>query len=222
VKEGRGLFFLALFAVSMAYLEAAVVVYLRRLYYPENLLSLFPLKFWEPSDLALEMGREAATLVMLLAVAALAVRGKARVFAAFAFLFGAWDLMYYFWLKALLRWPVGWLEWDILFLIPWAWLGPWPAPALVALILCLWGGWITGTGRSPRFGPAAATLSTAGVALLLAAFLLPAFPLLSGGPEALAAFVPAVFPWGYYAAGAALLSAGLLMTLAAEGKGTAW
>ena len=84
----------------MAYLEAAVVVYLRRLYYPENPLALFPLRVWSPADLFVELGREVSTVAMILAAAALAERGGMRVFAAFAFVFGVWDVFYYLWLKA--------------------------------------------------------------------------------------------------------------------------
>src|SRR4029450_9032556 len=76
------------YAVAMAYLESAIVVYLRRLYYPQGLsfpLSIadieglrhlmarqpvfdFPLAIIDTPTLLLELGREAATMVMLAAV----------------------------------------------------------------------------------------------------------------------------------------------------------
>src|SRR5205814_8206179 len=59
---------------------------------------------------------------------------RARAFGAFLYVFGIWDIAYYAWLKLLLGWPTQWLEWDVLFLIPWPWLGPWLAPALVSLL----------------------------------------------------------------------------------------
>jgi hypothetical protein len=43
----------------MAYLESAVVVYLRALYYPRGFT--FPLAPMPPGMVAIEMGREAAT-----------------------------------------------------------------------------------------------------------------------------------------------------------------
>ena len=50
---------LLLYAVAMGYLEAAVVVYLRALYYPEGFS--FPLVPMESRLVAIEIGREAAT-----------------------------------------------------------------------------------------------------------------------------------------------------------------
>ncbi len=41
---------LTLYAVAMALLESAVVVYMRRLYYPDNPLDLFPLQFLSSYD----------------------------------------------------------------------------------------------------------------------------------------------------------------------------
>lgn len=43
------------------------------------------------------------------------------------------DIFYYVWLKVLLDWPESFLSWDILFLIPIAWLGPVLAPVLCGL-----------------------------------------------------------------------------------------
>ncbi|MHB2155232.1 hypothetical protein ACX8XN_12690 [Calditrichota bacterium GD2] len=119
------------FAIAMGYLEAAVVVYLRLLYYPEGFQ--FPLKII-PTDVAIvELGRELSTIVMLW-FAARTFNGRFRErFIIFIFMFGVWDLFYYFWLKVLLNWPASWLEWDILFLIPAPWIGPWLAPALVSI-----------------------------------------------------------------------------------------
>jgi len=197
----------------MGCLEAAVVVYLRRIHYPDNPLALFPMKTWSMEDLLMEIVREAATVAMILAAAALAERGKTRIFAAFAFVFGVWDLAYYFWLKVLLGWPVSWTEWDILFLIPWAWLGPWLAPAAVAALLAIWGGGVVWSAGECRFGPYSAALFGGGCLLVLTAFLRPAFPLLSQGPEGLPSFRPGNFPWHLYFAGLALMAAGLLGTV---------
>lgn len=217
--KGR-LAWLSLFAVAMAYLEAAVVVYLRRIYYPEDPLTLFPLKVWAPSELFIELGREAATVVMILGAASLAARGGIRVLAAFSFVFGLWDIFYYLWLKVLLGWPVTLMEWDILFLIPWAWLGPWPAPVIIAVLLVAWGGRVLAVDRPCRFDGRAMVLAGVGTTLLLISFLQPAFGLLGGGRLAVADFVPGGFWWGAYIPGILLMGAGLEATFRATVRET--
>ena len=149
----RTVLWLGVYAAAMAWLEAAVVVYLRRLYYPDDQLTLFPMRLWRTSDLVVEIGREAATIVMILAVALLAVPGRTRRTAAFLYVFGVWDLFYYLWLKLALGWPVSWADWDILFLIPWAWLAPWFTPAVAALLFALWGGGVLASGGGDRYPP---------------------------------------------------------------------
>ncbi len=126
---------LSVFAVCFALVEAAVVVYLRQLYYPEGFS--FPLKALPDSTLWIEMLREAATLVMLFSAGALAGRGAWQKFAFFMYAFGLWDIFYYVWLKVFLNWPEGLLTADILFLLPVAWWGPVLAPVIVALSLCI-------------------------------------------------------------------------------------
>lgn len=109
------------FAVSMAFVEAAVVIYLRRIV-GEG--SVFPMKEIPPLLLVVEVGREAATIVMLLSVAFLSFRGGTRRMGAFLLLFAVWDVSYYLWLRAAIGWPAGILDWDVLFLIPLPWVGP--------------------------------------------------------------------------------------------------
>jgi hypothetical protein len=123
----------AIFATAFGVVEGAVVVYLRELYYPEGFA--FPLKEMKPKVLAIEIVREAATLVLLLGVAMVAQRRPVRRFAVFAFCFGVWDITYYLALKAFLGWPESLLTMDILFLIPLPWTGPVVAPVLVSLAL---------------------------------------------------------------------------------------
>ncbi len=133
------LLWLTLFGLAFGYIEAAVVVYLREFLYPAgftiDLLTPRP-----PRILWTEVGREFATLLLLLSVARLAVVGGLRRFGVFAFCFGVWDLMYYLVLKVILDWPASLLDWDILFLIPAPWTAPVLAPVLVALALVFAGG----------------------------------------------------------------------------------
>lgn len=205
----RNFVLLCVYAIAMAYVEAALVVDLRSVYYPGNPLSVFPLAVLSRRDLIIELVREFATLVMIGAVAWLAARQAMRVFAAFVYLFGVWDIFYYVWLKLMIGWPVHWLQWDILYLIPWPWFGPWITPVLVATLLAAWGAWALLSASEPRFTRGARVAFGAGIALVLAAFLWTGWPLLDGGDSAFKGFVPAHFPWALFAPGYALLALGL-------------
>jgi hypothetical protein len=126
----RILFNYTIFSIAMAYLESAVVVYLRLIYYPNGFN--FPM-VTIPLPIALtEIGREVATIVMLWFLARLAARNRKELIAMFLYNFAVWDIFYYVWLKVLLDWPAGWTDWDILFLIPLPWIAPWLAPALIS------------------------------------------------------------------------------------------
>ena len=127
------LLYVTLFAIAMAYLESAVVVYLRMLYYPNGFT--FPLVEIPSIIWIIETGREAATMVMLFTVSGFLANNKREWFAYFAFTFGVWDIFYYLWLKVFLDWPASLLDWDILFLIPLPWVGPVLAPILISLSL---------------------------------------------------------------------------------------
>jgi hypothetical protein len=130
----RRLFWLSLLAIAMAQLEAAVVVYLRKVYYPDGFE--FPLVIIRDRIAAIEIGREAATVVMLFALAKLySARDRWRQYAAFLWAFGIWDIFYYVWLWIMLRWPSSLLDWDVLFLIPLPWVGPVLAPVLIAVVM---------------------------------------------------------------------------------------
>jgi hypothetical protein len=204
---------LFVFAIAMAFLEAAVVVHLRALYYPDHPLMILPLRLPPASALRIELARELATLVMILCAACLAEKSFVRVFAAFLFVFGLWDIFYYIWLKLVLGWPVSWLEWDVLFLIPWAWFAPWIAPAAVALLFTVWGAWALATAARPRFTLISGILFVAGAALVLAAFLSPGFALLARGVEGFRDYRPDNFSWGVFVPGYLAMLLGLIRTV---------
>jgi hypothetical protein len=206
----RNMIWLFLFAISMAYVEAALVIHLRSLYYPDNPLSIFPLALMSHRDLAIELAREFASMVMVLTAALLAERSLMRVFAAFVFVFGLWDTFYYVWLKVMIGWPTSWLEWDVLFLIPWPWFGPWITPVLVALLFSLWGGWILLSPARHRFTRAAMALFLFGILLTLVSFLLPAAALLPYGEEAFRGYEPVGFSWGLFLVGYLFMATSLL------------
>jgi hypothetical protein len=114
----------------MGFLEAAVVVYLRQLYYPEGFT--FPLRFTALEEVSIEYLREISTIVMLFSIGIIAGRNFYERLSYFLFCFGIWDIFYYVWLKVLLNWPPSFLTWDILFLIPVVWAGPVLAPIICA------------------------------------------------------------------------------------------
>lgn len=130
------LFWVTIFAIAMGFLEATVVVYLRKLYYPNGFV--FPLKgFIDPNILAVEWVREFATIVMLLALGFIAGKKIYEKLAYFIFAFGIWDIFYYISLKTTLNWPRSFSTWDILFLIPWPWIGPVIAPVICSIIMMI-------------------------------------------------------------------------------------
>ena len=108
-------------------------MYIRAIYYPDE-FSL-PLVILEPSIAAIEVGREVATVVMLLGVTALVSADRWEWFLTFYLSFGILDLFYYVWLWVFLRWPPPLLTWDVLFLVPVPWVGPVLAPLLVSVAL---------------------------------------------------------------------------------------
>ncbi|MGH2644061.1 MAG: hypothetical protein ACRDE2_08940 [Chitinophagaceae bacterium] len=124
-----------LFSIAMGYLESAVVVYLRDIYYPDGFV--FPLKSIRTRDLIVELFREAATLVMLVGIGILSGRTRIQRFAFFLMTFGILDIFYYIFLKIILGWPTSFMTWDILFLLPVLWVGPVLAPILLSLSMIL-------------------------------------------------------------------------------------
>jgi hypothetical protein len=124
---------LTLFSIDMGFMETVVLVYLRKLYNPDGFS--FPLVSMDSTILAVEFLREAATLIMLLAIGILAGKTASQKFAFFIFCFAIWDLFYYVFLKVVLDWPESFFTWDILFLIPVPWVGPVIAPCIVSLTM---------------------------------------------------------------------------------------
>ena len=129
----KTLLYLTLFSIAMAFLESAVVVYLRIIYYPEGFD--FPLAPIDASVAVTEILRELATMIMLLTVSIIAGKNFRQRFAYFIFCFGVWDIFYYVFLYLLLGWPESLLTWDILFLIPVTWTGPVIVPVIVSLTM---------------------------------------------------------------------------------------
>ncbi len=131
---------LCIFAIAMGFLESAVVIYLRELYYPGGFQ--FPLQIIPKNIAMVELCRELATIIMLIGIAYLSGKSKLTRFGYFLIVFAIWDLFYYIFLFLFLGWPQSLFTWDILFLIPVPWTGPVLAPCLVSLGMIVFGSFI--------------------------------------------------------------------------------
>lgn len=194
---------MSVFAFSFALVECAVVIYLRRLYYPEGFA--LPLRPMPPDISRVEIFREAATIFMLGAVAVAAGKGAVQKFAYFMFLFGTWDVFYYVWLWIFTGWPGSFFTPDLLFLVPAAWWGPVLAPLIVAATLCAASVIIirlgeTGVRLVPKWHDVA--LATSGVLTILYAFMSDSAVLTAGKP-------PPPFKWVLFGLGETLAVAAL-------------
>jgi hypothetical protein len=207
MRTWRLLPWLIIYAVAMGYVESAVVVYLRAIYYPQGFA--FPLAPMSPDMVAVEIAREVATLVMLLGVAMLAGTERWDRFLAFCVSFGVWDLFYYVWLWLLLGWPPSLLTWDVLFLIPVPWIGPVLAPAVVSSALVIGGLLLLrkgARGEPLRFPVPLRILLLTGGLLVLSAFVL-------DYRIALRQMEPPSFRWGLFGTGVALGVVALVLAL---------
>ena len=134
------------FALAFGFVEAAVVVYLRAAVgflpgangAPEirRFSATDPqvpsLTGFPPSLLTIEVLREAATMLMLLCTALLAAPRARERWAVFLWAFAIWDITYYVFLWATVRWPGSLRDLDVLFLIPVPWLSQIWFPLLVS------------------------------------------------------------------------------------------
>lgn len=191
----KRLFWLSVWGVACGYIEAAIVIYLRRIYYPDGFT--FPVVIIEPGIAVVELIREAVTLIFLWAVAALAYRSLQCRVAVFMFLFGIWDIFYYIFLKIFLNWPESISTWDILFLLPLPWVGPVWAPVLVSVGLIYAGTIILyrdEKGTTMILGRSFWILEIIAGTVIVLSFLIP-------GHVVWSQTVPTHFPWYLFWAG---------------------
>src|SRR2546425_657713 len=138
-----------LYAAAMAYVEAAVVLYLRTMVDRLDPYQSPPVTL--PDHLVrAEMVREVATLIMLFAVGWLAGRTWRSRLGYTLVAFGVWDILYYVYLVPLSGWPRSLLDWDILFLLPLPWWGPVLAPVSIAVLMVLGGTLVSRFDRPER------------------------------------------------------------------------
>ncbi len=152
----KKLFFLAIFAIAFAFVEASVAFYLRQLTEFESihvmsnfkvLLDLKAITFILPGSPVLnsteigrvEIFREAATIIMLAGVALIVGKNRKQRWGAFLIAFSLWDLFYYVFLRVITNWPTSLFDIDIFFLIPVPWVGPVITPIILSTFLFIWG-----------------------------------------------------------------------------------
>ncbi len=195
---GRTIAAVALYSLAMAYLEAAVVVYLRGALGLQT-SNVFPVDMsGGAGQLAwIELGREFATLLMIGAVGWIAGRSPLERLAWAAVVFGIWDIGYYVWLWIFSGWPTGIDTWDLLFLLPVPWAGPVWAPVLVSLGLIGFG--LAIVIRLRHGGPMLMDRRRFAVLLLAGLVVIVSFTLNAG--VVMAGGVPASFAWPVFLLG---------------------
>lgn len=196
------------YAAAMAWVESAVVFYLRRMVDRIEPYQANPLPV--AGDIgAAELVRELATVVMLFAVGWLAGRLPRARFGYFVAAFGVWDILYYVFLVPLTGWPHSLLDWDILFLIPLPWWGPVLAPVLIAVLMITGGIVLAHNDERPEPdlwpGPWACRLAGAGVVLALYVFMADALRALRHG-ESIQQVLPVSFHWPLFLVALALMA----------------
>ena len=191
----KQLLWLTVWGVAFGYMEAAVVVYLRAIYYPEGFV--FPLVRIEDRIMLTEVLREAVTLLILWATVSLTYKRLQSRFAVFFVLFGIWDIFYYIFLKLLLNWPGSINTWDILFLIPAPWVGPVWAPVIVSIGFIYTGTTILFHNQKKRFfyfNRRFILLELFSALLIILSFMIP-------GSSMLEEHTPMHFPWTLFLTG---------------------
>ena len=205
----------ALFAVAFAWVESAVVFYLRthvdRLEpYQANPLPLI-------GDLGpVELVRELATMIMLLTVGMLAGKTWRARMAYTALAFGLWDIFYYVFLKVMYGWPRSLLDWDILFLIPLPWWGPVLAPVLIASLMVLWGTFVTQFEHTPPPGLSNVRvwlLAFIGMAIALYVFMVDALRVADQSVAVISQVLPTQFNWMLFLVALTLMAAPVIREL---------
>jgi len=140
-----------LFAIGFGFVEAAVVIYLRAavgllpgyggalsdvaqlssdIYRQAEILGHLPYNL-----LALEISREAATMIMMVGISILAVKGHRERWGIFFWTFAVWDIIYYASLYTTIGWPSSLTDLDVLFLFPAPWFSQVWFPILISLLM---------------------------------------------------------------------------------------
>jgi hypothetical protein len=153
----------------------------------------------QTQTLAVEIGREAATIIMLAAIA-LTIARNAENGPPPSSSPSASGITFYIFLKVLLDWPASLFTWDILFLIPVPWVGPVLAPVLVSIVMIAAGVLhLRGQahGKPVRIGAAHWSGILLGATVIVISFAMDYAHIMQGG-------LPRQFNWWVFATGLAL------------------
>jgi hypothetical protein len=201
-----------LYAIAMAWVESAVVYYMRRMIDRIEPYQPYPLPVVGGLGTA-ELVREAATLIMLLTVGILAGRNWRSRWGYALIAFGVWDIFYYVFLIPLTGWPNSLLDWDILFLLPLPWWGPVLAPVLIASLMIVWGSVVVlGSDEQVLSAPGwkAWSLTGTGIVLALYVFMADSLRVANQGVDALRNLLPAQFNWPLFLVALILMASPVL------------
>jgi hypothetical protein len=190
-------FIVVVYAIAMAWVESAVVFYLRHM--------IDRIEPHQPDPFPIvggfgwvELIREFSTMVMLLTVGMLAGRRWRERIGYSVVAFGVWDIFYYVFLKMMCGWPHSLLDWDILFLLPMPWWGPVLTPVMISLLMIFWGTLATQfehTGTPVLSNARVWVLNFAGVILALYVFMADTLAAAPRGLKAVCDVVPEKFNW---------------------------
>lgn len=213
-----------IFGIAFGFLEAIVVVYLRKIYYPEGFS--FPLTLLEPEMIKIEIFRELMTIIMLASIGWILGKKFGERFSFFIFTFAVWDIFYYIGLKLFLNWPENLLTWDVLFLIPITWVGPVLAPVICSLgmiIIALIYIYVGEKNYEIKFSVYHLVLISVGVLIIIYTFIYDYFTLMTENNfwsdwanlvdnekfwQVVQNFVPTKFKWIEFSIGCALIAIG--------------
>ena len=205
-------FIVVAFALAMAWMESATVYYLRTL--------VGRLEPYQPNPLPIqgvlsqvELVREAATLLMLLAVGMLAGRTWRARWGYAAVAFGMWDIFYYLFLRLMCGWPGSLFDWDVLFLLPLPWWGPVLAPVSIAILMIVWGTAVTESQQASerrRVPRKVWVLNATGIALALYVFMADSLEQLPNLRNGTIYALPTYFNWPLFTTALILMAAPLV------------
>jgi hypothetical protein len=193
-------FVVVVFAIAMAWVEAASVYYIRTMVDRIDPYQNHPLPIRGVLG-QVELVREAATLVMLAMLGMLAGRTRRAQAGYTAIAFGVWDIFYYVFLRVIGDWPRSLFDWDILFLLPLPWWGPVLAPVCIALLMIVGG--TLATQSSATYPATSVTrtlwgLHAIGIALALYVFMADALRVVHQGLAATTTVLPKAFNWSVF------------------------
>lgn len=130
-------FHLTLFAIAFGWLEAVVVVYIRKIMLAESIIDIsrVVISSADSTLLRIEQAREVSTIIILVCLALIFAKTWRKRVASFLLAFGLWDIFYYISLKVLIDWPPSLRSLDCLFLIPCPWIVPVYVPILASILM---------------------------------------------------------------------------------------